>query len=510
MALTIDEVSGITKAAEIEVFLVVDGNVTKFTTAGVKQPVNSGIYAYDLALEAAETTATLSFKLNGKSNNVDVVLTPVAGGEDVVYNMGALEAGAQTYSVDLTTLAEGEYNWSVSVANKAISAGDILNTVNTWGAGSTYYRGGIAVETNPESEYFATTYLGVGRSKGIFLFDPMYQVQEGAPYWVGSFNTGNASSTFRGTLYNDKFYLSDWSDAYPGIWIFDPANPTAINNIFAGATNDGTGKLTIDGVAVGGGSTGMAFTGEGADRKMFIYVEDLPSGNAGNKLYRYDIGAEDTWGAKEPVQLATASAKLVNTNTGMLGSALHNVVFCSQSRDAGQNNTSVPAFLVIDEEGNIVFNGGDLAATLTGCRGGGMALSSDESKFAIVDASAAIQVYDVEWTENVPSFTHVASMPTNDQEICQMSFDFAGNLHCINRKHGYYVHSVPCEAREVVTPAKVAQVITGQQAASGIEEIDADVNAPVEYYNLQGVKVANPSNGIFIKKQGNKATKVVL
>ena len=45
--------------------------------------------------------------------------------------------------------------------------------------------------------------------------------------------------------------------------------------------------------------------------------------------------------------------------------------------------------------------------------------------------------------------------------------------------------------------------------ATAIEEIEAE-NAPVEYYNLQGVKVANPENGIFIKKQGAKTTKVVL
>ena len=46
-------------------------------------------------------------------------------------------------------------------------------------------------------------------------------------------------------------------------------------------------------------------------------------------------------------------------------------------------------------------------------------------------------------------------------------------------------------------------------AASAIENVAAD-NAAVEYYNLQGVKVANPENGIFVKKQGAKATKVVL
>ena len=45
--------------------------------------------------------------------------------------------------------------------------------------------------------------------------------------------------------------------------------------------------------------------------------------------------------------------------------------------------------------------------------------------------------------------------------------------------------------------------------AVGIEEIGADANA-VEYYNLQGVKVENPEKGIFIKKQGGRATKVVL
>ena len=48
----------------------------------------------------------------------------------------------------------------------------------------------------------------------------------------------------------------------------------------------------------------------------------------------------------------------------------------------------------------------------------------------------------------------------------------------------------------------------GDTAIEGVEADDA--NAPVEYFNLQGVKVANPEGGLFIKVQGNKATKVVL
>ena len=45
--------------------------------------------------------------------------------------------------------------------------------------------------------------------------------------------------------------------------------------------------------------------------------------------------------------------------------------------------------------------------------------------------------------------------------------------------------------------------------AAAIESIENN-NAPKEYFNLQGVKVANPQNGMFIIKQGNKTSKVVI
>lgn len=51
----------------------------------------------------------------------------------------------------------------------------------------------------------------------------------------------------------------------------------------------------------------------------------------------------------------------------------------------------------------------------------------------------------------------------------------------------------------------------GLGGTSGIEDIDAAANnAPVEYYNLQGVRVANPTNGLYIRRQGSTATKVLI
>lgn len=50
----------------------------------------------------------------------------------------------------------------------------------------------------------------------------------------------------------------------------------------------------------------------------------------------------------------------------------------------------------------------------------------------------------------------------------------------------------------------------GQGSGAAVEGIEADDNTPAEYYNLQGVRVVNPKNGIFIVRQGNKVSKRVI
>ena len=49
-------------------------------------------------------------------------------------------------------------------------------------------------------------------------------------------------------------------------------------------------------------------------------------------------------------------------------------------------------------------------------------------------------------------------------------------------------------------------------AIAGIENVEAaeSADAPVVYYNLQGMRVMNPSNGIFIRQQGRNASKVLV
>lgn len=51
----------------------------------------------------------------------------------------------------------------------------------------------------------------------------------------------------------------------------------------------------------------------------------------------------------------------------------------------------------------------------------------------------------------------------------------------------------------------------GTKLSSGVADaVVSDVNAPVEYYNLQGIRVDNPANGVYIRRQGNTVTKVLV
>lgn len=52
---------------------------------------------------------------------------------------------------------------------------------------------------------------------------------------------------------------------------------------------------------------------------------------------------------------------------------------------------------------------------------------------------------------------------------------------------------------------------TEYPAGAGVADIEIDnSNAPVEYFNMQGVKVANPENGLYIRRQGSKVEKIML
>lgn len=125
--------------------------------------------------------------------------------------------------------------------------------------------------------------------------------------------------------------------------------------------------------------------------------------------------------------------------------------------------------------------------------------------------------------EDQSSYTEEMSS-ASDNSVVESNY---GLTHeCKNYTPAYYrvymEHEVsPLKARQKVTAAnrkyeaRVARTIPMdlRSFSTGIDEIVGDVDnvdAPEVYYNLQGQRVANPSNGVFIRVKGTRSEKVLV
>ena len=98
----------------------------------------------------------------------------------------------------------------------------------------------------------------------------------------------------------------------------------------------------------------------------------------------------------------------------------------------------------------------------------------------------------------------VAGFDTNYMQDFGASVNNDGTVNIVQLVTSKYL------AMYLFTPGKASSISLGAPM-SDVEEVHVeDVDAPVEYYNLQGVRVENPSHGLYIKRQGGHTTKVVL
>lgn len=81
-------------------------------------------------------------------------------------------------------------------------------------------------------------------------------------------------------------------------------------------------------------------------------------------------------------------------------------------------------------------------------------------------------------------------------------------------RNNYYLESVPAGNYDVTVVVTIYQnapslyVVNYSQDGSGVEGIEASAEC-ASYFNLQGVRVASPDKGVYIRVEGDKATKVV-
>lgn len=504
---------------ELTLYLNNGGAVSRFTTTDVAQDTYNNVYAYNLNATAEGADYTFTFNANEVCENGGKLLFYDAATSDFVGEIALdnVTAGKNSKVVAAAELPgdDGQkLNWAVEVSSGRVT--HIKPLVDR--SNFQYTRAFVTVDNSTESSMFGAIYVshyaGVNKAaSGVCIVG-----QDLSAYNTKAYNGGtnfNKNQTIAVDP-NGNIYVTDLGVSRSGLWVANPWTITEPFSQFFGGTLQSDGSFVQGETQVGGLTSYVDFYGTGADAKMYAYQK-----NAAGKyvINVYNVGNADGTLA---TQWAAAPSKVIELPADMKADAAIRVIeqgiWVSQNSNEEESNTETsPTYMFIDHEGNITFNSAtsDVLGGLN--HGSAIAVSQDGSKL-VTNIDRVFYFYNVEWSGSTPSMTlaytyaHTigigASKNADGGYIEQMTFDYAGRLVAAGRYLGVY--TVPAEENKCETAARSFNTVTKGTAVSGIEDVGADVNAPVEYYNLQGVKVENPSNGIFIKKQGNKATKVVL
>jgi hypothetical protein len=111
----------------------------------------------------------------------------------------------------------------------------------------------------------------------------------------------------------------------------------------------------------------------------------------------------------------------------------------------------------------------------------------------------------------------LSSTVDNGDYTSSAGFDVNGttikNICFYTKKRGYYdaENNVIYDRVYIYETSSYNWIGISLTLDAAVNDIIADdANAPVEYFNLQGVRVNNPENGLFIRRQGGKASKVII
>ena len=143
---------------------------------------------------------------------------------------------------------------------------------------------------------------------------------------------------------------------------------------------------------------------------------------------------------------------------------------------------------------------------------GALAVSPDGNRLVASSASGVATVYEIIRAENGDITLNEEYRLTHNMggSAYSAAFDVAGNFFLGNATNEVVQGYALPRTEAAVTPAAAKYAFNTSNVGINKVAVDNDANAPVEYYNLQGVKVSNPSNGIFIKVQGKKTEKVYI
>lgn len=451
--------------------------------------VIKGILPYGLTSSVDEEGANYTFKFSSNSNAESAYLTfyDATTGEEVgTYPLEGVVEGANEFVVaaaDLPGANGQEMNWAVTLVGKPITDYTLINNPDDFSYSGIAF---CTVDNSPESDFFGRIYVGnragnANPQNGMWIYNPDYTRVNSEAIKARSDGLSFRSNYRMSIDCEGKVYVPDWGDPTSGVFVFDPANPDAgFKEFFSNPdgtslNRDGDGLLTnANGVEVAGSSPGVGIVGSGANTKLYVYNEDIFVNGSGNNVSVYNIGNEDgtiatCWNKAPDATYAIGELQL-NTNGNVVGDEEHGGVWVAQYRSAGNNAAGIPSLIYVNAAGEIVFNSGYAPTNeiLNGSDRSGFAISADNKTLVINDGSYKANVFNITWTDGVPSLEYVTKFDSGLGSVYQMHFDYAGNLIMSGSKVAIF--ACPTEENVTTVPAKKALIV--QHPGSAVTEIE--------------------------------------
>ena len=498
------------KGTDLYLYLLVDGKIYSYTTAGVAQPVVPAIVAYNLDVVADGANYVFTFDANADAVAAELVF--YADGQEVGTLPVEVVKGANAITVAANTLpgeAGLELTWAVKLDGGAIANFGIIASDKTLIESSTS-RLFNAVSTNPELDNFGKIYImhraGSSTSanapkSGIWEFDHNLAKQNTEVYKGGVAKFGNPT---RMSMDREGYlYIADWADGNSGIFMANTADMTQPFTQFFAGTRESNGAFNNNGVYTGSSTPGCYVYDNGEEVKLFVYNEDAKGTLPANGMAVYNIGQEDgtilhSWEtAPSAVYTLTGQA---NTEGNPWGTS--HGFFVSQVRTSGNNNSGATSLKFYSNDGTEQMSAAsdEYKEIITGSNAGGYVVSADESVMVFNDGDLQFLVFDITWEGDKPVMALRYTIKHGISAIRQMNWDYAGNIIC-SGDAGIHIVSLPKEENVTVVPAKKAlTVVVGNQGTS-VENIATeatlDLNAPM--YDVLGRIVDRTYRGIVIQ-----------
>lgn len=411
-----------------------------------------------------------------------------------------------TYTIRTSDLPElTNLKWAIEVQGDAIGSLECTNDVSGTTTKYMFYRPqGVAIDNNPESDFFGRMYIALPRggydhTKGIVVFDPIHNVLSNS----GITATGVALSSDDRTGMHRIAVNPTNNHVY---YTKSKESNTAIYELTPDATN-----ILSDGGTAKDAISGLGFTRADAmcfDEDGTMYVMDYGNTSTGGTIYKVKDGVKTKmiqngiWGV---------------TDIGLAPDGRGGVWIAQNRSNVTADNLSALSHINANGEADYVINkdaSTELQALCPNANGNagfrGQCAYNEKEDLLAFAGNYMVTLFKVTYdANNKPTLTRWKETGKLGKNIDGVAFDHAGNLVILSATSELFYHyAVPTDNNSCITPAKASMQVNGP-ASSRVLPHDLNVvdNGMSYTFTYKTNSIATSGKLVIFKADGKTVDK---